>query len=143
MLLHHNDQQLNTTSLIYLSDIHWRTLRKNMCGCDVVISGCSLLPTDCSLRHLSPRFPQLPLIALFHLQPSTSHRGTPTIRVKWKTTTVWGKPPKHLYSEVLQVGSLSQSYDFVTLNMEAQTIFVYTLIEWRKPLNNVILEIRK
>ena len=36
--------------------------------------------------HLSPWVPQMPLTALFHLLPSTTHRGTPTVRAKWKTT---------------------------------------------------------
>ena len=35
--------------------------------------------------HLPSWVPQMPLTELFHLLPSTSHRGTPTVRAKWKT----------------------------------------------------------
>ena len=34
----------------------------------------------------------LHLTAVFHLLPSTSHRGTPTVRAKWKTANVIEKP---------------------------------------------------
>ena len=37
--------------------------------------------------HISSWVPQMPLTALFHLLPPTSHRGTPTVRAKWKNTS--------------------------------------------------------
>ena len=41
--------------------------------------------------HLSSCVTQMPLTALFHLLPSTSHRGTPTVGAIWKTAQVLGR----------------------------------------------------
>ena len=89
MLFHHHDQEFNqkqSVEYIWMT-FTWGSWEKHR-------RHSRLFPTC----HLYLWVPQIPLTALFHLFPSTSHLGTPTVRAQWKTAYDNGYTHTHAHT---------------------------------------------